>query len=44
MIGRLKNFRILNTVVPMSQVDLLDHVMVVICAATNLNPSVVGIK
>ena len=36
VIGRLKNFRILNTVVPISQIDLLDHVMVVICAATNL--------
>ena len=36
MIGRLKNFLNFEHGCAITQVDLLDHVMVVICAATNL--------
>ena len=41
VIGQLKKFRILQATVPISQVDLLDHVMIVISALVNLNKSVV---
>ena len=44
IIGRWKNYKILSDVIPISQVDLLDD-MVIICAAlTNLCPSVVKKK
>ena len=42
VIGRIKDFRLLQTVIPISQVDLLDDMLVVICGAVNLNESVVG--
>lgn len=42
VIGRLKDYRILQTIVPISQVDLIDDMMTVICGAINLNKSVVG--
>lgn len=41
VIGRLKTYRILQTSIPMSQVDLLDDFMIVISACVNLNKSVV---
>lgn len=42
VIGRLKDYRILQTVIPISQVDLIDDIMTVICGAINLNKSVVS--
>lgn len=42
VIGRLRKFNILNTTIPISQVDLLDDVMVVVCGLVNLNRSVVS--
>ena len=41
VIGRLKKFKILSSIIPISQVDLLNDVMVVISALVNLNRSVV---
>ncbi len=41
VIGQLKKIRILQSTVPISQVDLLDNVMIVISALVNLNKSVV---
>lgn len=41
VIGRIKNFNITNTIIPISQVDLLEDVMIIVCALTNLKPSVV---
>ena len=41
VIGRLKKFRILNSIIPITQVDLIDEIMVTICAIVNLNQSVV---
>ena len=38
----LKNFKILNSIIPIKMVDLLNSVMVVICALVNLNNSVVS--
>ena len=42
VIGRIKDFRLLQTIIPISQVDLLDDMLVVICGAANLNESVVS--
>ena len=41
VIGRIKKFRILNSIIPITQVDLIDDIVVTICAAVNLNVSVV---
>ena len=41
IIGRLRKFNIINTSIPISQVTLLDDVMVVVCALVNLNQSVI---
>ncbi|KAK1883948.1 52 kDa repressor of the inhibitor of the protein kinase [Dissostichus eleginoides] len=41
VIGRWKNFKILQTVIPLSQVDILDDVVIVCGALTNLCKSVV---
>ena len=41
VIGRLKKFRILNSIIPITQVDLIDEIMVTICAIVNLNQSFV---
>ena len=41
VIGRLKTYRLLQTNIPMSQVDLIDDIMTVISACVNLNKSVV---
>ena len=42
VIGRIKDFRLLQTIIPISQVDLIDDMLVVNCGAVNLNESVVG--
>ena len=41
VIGALKNFRILQTTIPITQVDLIDKVMITVCALVNLRKSVV---
>ena len=41
VIGRIKKFRILQSIIPIIQIDLIDDVMISICAIVNLNPSVV---
>ena len=43
VIRRFKKFKILSSVIPLSQVDLLNEIMVTICGITNLNPSVVNV-
>ena len=42
VIGQLKKILILNSVIPVSQVDLTDTVMIVISGIVNLSPSVVN--
>ena len=42
VIGQLKKIRILNSVIPLSQVDLADDTMIVISGIVNLSPSVVN--
>ena len=42
VIGRLKDFRIMQSVIPITQVALLDNVMIFIAALVNLNDSVVS--
>lgn len=42
VIGRWKNFKILQTVIPVSQVNMLDGVVTVCGALTNLCKSVVS--
>ena len=42
VIGCLKKFQILQRTIPISQVELLDNVMVVVSALVNLNKSVVS--
>ncbi|XP_047138616.1 uncharacterized protein LOC124814720 [Hydra vulgaris] len=41
VIGRLRKFRILQNIIPLTQVDLLDDVMVTITSLVNINSSVV---
>ena len=43
VIGRFKKFKITSSVIPISQVDLLNEIMVTVCGLTNLNPSVVNV-
>ena len=42
VIGRLKIFQILNTVIPLSQVDMLDDIVTICAGLTNLRKSVVA--
>ena len=42
VIGRIKKFRILQSIIPITLVDLIDDIMVTICGAVNLNQSVVS--
>ena len=42
VIGQLKKIRILNSVIPISQVDLTDDIMIVISGIVNLSPSVMN--
>lgn len=41
VIGRMRKFRILNTIIPIRQVDLLDDVMVSVAGLVNLCPGIV---
>ena len=40
-IGRIKKVRLLQTTLPLTQVDLLDGIMVIVCGLVNMNNSVV---
>ena len=40
VIGRLKTFKILNSTIPISQIDLLNDVLIVVSALVNLNKSI----
>ena len=40
--GRLKNFRIMQSIILITQVSLLDNVMIFIATLVNLNNSVVS--
>ena len=42
VIGRLKKFKILNTTIPIAQVDLTDNIMVSIAGIISLNTTVVN--
>ena len=42
VIGRLRTYKILNSTIPISQVDLLNDVMIIVSALVNLNKSVVS--
>ena len=41
VIGRVKNFAIVNSIIPVNQVDLLGDMMSIICALTNAKKSVI---
>ena len=43
VIGRIKKFRLLQTTLPLTQVDLLVGIMVIVCGLVNINNSVVPI-
>ena len=43
IIGRLKNFRYLQSTVPTQQVDLLDNVMTIVSGCVNLNQKIASI-
>ncbi|XP_056131358.1 uncharacterized protein LOC130108456 isoform X2 [Lampris incognitus] len=42
VIGQLKTFQILNTVIPISQVDMLDYIVTICAGLTNLRRTVVA--
>ena len=42
VIGQLKKFKILGSVILICKVDLLDEVMIPVCSLINLSPSVVN--
>ena len=42
VIGRMKDFRIMQSIIPITEVSLLDNVIIVIAALVNLNNSVVS--
>ena len=44
VIGQLQTFKIVNSTIPISGVDLLNDVMIVVSALVNLNKSVVSKK
>lgn len=41
VIGRTRKFNLINSTIPLTQVDLLDDIMVVICGLVNISKSVV---
>ena len=43
VIGRIKKFRLLQTILPLTQVDILDDIMVIVCGLVYINNSVVPI-
>ena len=42
VIGRMRKFNILNTIIPLSQVDLLDHIMICIGGLVNISKKIVS--
>ena len=42
VIGQIKKFCMLQNIVPLTQIDLLDEIMVIVCAITSLNKSIVA--
>ena len=42
VIGQIKKIRMLQNIVPLTQMDLLDEIMVIVCAIINLNKSIVA--
>ena len=41
VIGRIKKFRLLQTALPLTQVDLLDDIILIVCGLVDINNSVV---
>ena len=41
VIGKMRNFLILQSTIPVTQVSLLDDMVIIVAALTNLMPSVV---
>ena len=44
VIGRMKDYAISQSAIPILQLDLLDSAMIVVCSCVNLNRSVVAKK
>ena len=44
VIGRLRKFRILQSIIPITQVDILDEMVVIMASIVNVNNSVVPLK
>ena len=42
VIRQVKKFSMLQNIVPITQIDLLDDIMVIVCAIINLNKSIVS--
>ena len=42
VIGQVKKFRMLQNIVPLTQIDLLDDIMGIVCAIINLTISIVS--
>jgi len=42
VIGRMRKFNILNTIIPISQVDLLNDMMVCVSGLVNISPKIVS--
>ena len=42
VIGQIKKFCMLQNIVPLTQIDLLDEIMVIVCVITSLNKSIVA--
>ena len=42
VIEQVKKFRMLQNIVPLTKIDLLDDIMVIVCAIINLNKSIVS--
>ena len=40
-IARIKKFRLLQTTLPLTQVDLLDDIMITMCGLVNMNNTIV---
>ena len=41
VIGRFKKFRLLQTIVPLTQIDLLQEIMPIVCGLVNMNNNAV---
>ena len=41
VIGRLKSFNVLQTIIPITQIDMLDEIVTICAGLTNLNVSVI---